>query len=351
MTTRGVTLAALLAVLDRPAWWILALAGFLARGGVLLFVLAVVTLPSPLALSNVVAPLLVPLAFGQVSQEAVAVLAVGILSVLAWIVAGGWIGAATEVVLIRDAWAAATEEGLPSRPEPAGSGWLIFRVGMVRLLAHLPLVIAIAFGAVQVVKVAYVELTNPSEVVTPLPIRIIVRAIGPVIVIIVAWLIGETVGGLAARRIVLGGQSILGAIRDAIGDLLRRPASTVLPAVFTMVVLAADLAATLAAVDLTWTAARVRLTGVVSDPRALGLGLAAFAAAWCLALAVTGLIDAWRSVAMTFEGERAAVAESAAGAAGGGSTHNEEPGPSGTFGASTHRRPGDWSTGDRGGSL
>jgi len=41
MTTRGATLAALLSALGRPSWWILALAGFLVRGGIVVFVVAI----------------------------------------------------------------------------------------------------------------------------------------------------------------------------------------------------------------------------------------------------------------------------------------------------------------------
>src|SRR6266487_4127414 len=127
MTTRGATLAALLAALGRPSWWILALAGFLVRGGIVLFLVAIVTLPSPLALSNDLAPLLTPLYFGQLEPTTLALLAGGIATVVAWIVAGGWFAAATEVALVRDAEQAAREEGLPSRPLPPPGSMLIGR--------------------------------------------------------------------------------------------------------------------------------------------------------------------------------------------------------------------------------
>ena len=52
MTIAGRTLAALLAVLGRPSWWMLGLAGFLVRGGIVVFLVAIITLPSPLALSH-----------------------------------------------------------------------------------------------------------------------------------------------------------------------------------------------------------------------------------------------------------------------------------------------------------
>jgi hypothetical protein len=336
MTTRGATLAALLATLGRPAWWLLGLAGFLARGGILLFLLAIVTLPSPLALSNVVAPLLVPIVFGGFTPLLVALLVSGFVSLVAWILVGGWIGAATEIVLIRDARRAAAEEGLPvRRGDPSGS-WLIGRVAIGHLLAHVPLVVVAALGSVAIVNVAYVELTSPFEVATPLPIRIVAGAAGPIAAIVVAWLVGELAGGLAARRIVLEDDSVLRAVRGGYRDLVTTPRSSTLPALLTMLILAADLAAMLAAVDLSWTAARARLVEIPAEPVAIGLALASFAASWFLALLVAGLIDAWRGVAMTFEAERRRVSAAMT---------------DGTYGASAHRRPGDWSAQDEGGSL
>src|SRR6476660_768593 len=101
MTTRGATLAALLAALGRPSWWILALAGFLVRGGILLFVVAIVTLPSPLALSNVLGPIVTPLYLGRIEPTTLTLIGIGVLGAIAWILAGGWFAAATEVALVR----------------------------------------------------------------------------------------------------------------------------------------------------------------------------------------------------------------------------------------------------------
>jgi len=337
MTTRGATLAALLAVLGRPAWWVLGLAGFLARGGIVLFVLAIVTLPSPLALSNVLAPLLVPIVFGGVTPFLAAAIIAATLTLIAWILVGGWIGAATEVVLIRDGRLAAAEDGLPVRPDGPIPRWLLARVMLAHFVAHAPTAVALAFGSVGIVASTYTELVTPAEVSTPLPLRVVAGAIGPIVAIVVTWVVGEVAGGLAARRIVVGAESIVGSVRRAYRDLVIRPRSTILPALLAIAVLALDLAAMLAAVDLSWTATRARLVELPADPLATGLALTSFAAVWCLALAVAGLIDAWRSAAMTFEAERAAFEAIV-----------EAPG---TNGASTHRRPGDWSAGAPGGSL
>ena len=84
---------------------------------------------------------------------------------------------------------------------------------------------------------------------------------------------------------------------------------------------------------------------------AIGLALASFGATWCLALLVTGLIDAWRSVAMTFEAERRLAAARPATVDAGTWRARTGPRPDGTFGASSGRRPGDWSADNPGGSL
>jgi hypothetical protein len=347
MTTRGTTLAALLGVLGRPTSWLLALAGFLARGGILAFLLGVVTLPSPLALSNVLAPLLVPIVFGGVTPFLVAVIAIGIGSVVLWIVVGGWLAAATEVVLIRDARHAAAEEGLAVRPDGSPRRWLIVRVTAAHFLAHVPLIVTSAVGSISIVNVTYSELVNPFDVSTPLPVRIIHRAAAPIVVIAIAWIVGEIAGGLAARRIVVGGASIVGGVLRAYADLVIRPWSALLPNLLTLTILLGELGSMVGAVALSWTAARSRLAELPKDWTAIAIGLVGLAAVWCLSLVIAGIISAWRSVTMTLEAERSAVAAGADSVpvAADGRDH------AGTIGASTHRRPGDWSAGSPGGSL
>jgi hypothetical protein len=347
VTTRGATLAALLATLGRPSWWLLGLAGFLARGGILLFVLPIVALPSPLAVSNVVAPLLMPIVFGGMTPFLITVFALGILSVVAWLVVGAWIGAATEIVLIRDARATAAEEALPTRPDGPERRWLIVRVTTGHLVAHIPLAVIASIASVGIVNVTYAELVNPSDVGVALPMRIIREAAGPIVAIVFAWAVGELAGGIAARRMVVGGESIVRAVLGAYGDLFGRPRSS-LPAVTTLVVLGIDLAAMLAVVDLAWALTRGRFAELPTDTSDTVIALIAFAAAWCLALVVAGLISAWRSVAMTLEADRAAIAAGAPSVVPGVDPDREA---AGTIGASTHRRPGDWSAGSSSGSL
>jgi hypothetical protein len=134
-------------------------------------------------------------------------------------------------------------------------------------------------------------------------------------------------------------------------DLVRHPAGSLIAPVITAVVLIVDLAAVLVMVMIVWTQVRDRLVHGTGDPLPTALALLTLGAAWCLALLVTGLIDAWRSVAMTFEVERhPATAAPRSQVTGDGWS---QPGPSdgGTIGASAPRRPGDRSAHDPGGSL
>jgi hypothetical protein len=350
VTTRGGTLAALLAALGRPSWWILALAGFLVRGGILVFIVAIVTLPSPLALSNVLAPLITPLYFGRLEPATAGLIIGAVGSIATWIVAGCWFAAATEVVLVRDARQAAIDEGLPVGAGRPPGRLLISRTAAAHLLALVPMLIAIAVGSFEILSVTYRELVNPSDA-SPIVLRVVSGAAAQLAIIVVAWVLGELVGGMAVRRIVLGGEPIVGAVLRSAVDLVRRPLGSLLAPLGVTVILVIDLVAVLMVVAIVWTHVRIRLIQPLEDPGGTSLALVTLGAGWCLALLVTGLIEAWRSVAMTFEAERVAAGPvDRAAVSHEGQSHPDASG-GGTIGAPEHRRPGDWSAADRGGSL
>ena len=350
MSARAGTLAALLAALGRPSWWILALAGFLARGGILLFLLAIVTLPSPLALANVLEPIVTPLYLGRL-EPGTLVLIVGAVAIfVAWLVLGSWFAAATEVALIEDARDAALDEELPIEGAARARPRLASRAATAHLLALVPAAVALGVGSIQIFDVAYRELVNPTDA-GPIVLRVLAGATTPVATILAIWVLGEIVGGLAVRRIVVGGQSVLGAVVRAAVDLVRRPIASLVVPILTTLVLALDLAAVLTVVMVVWSQVRVVLVHPAQEPVATALTLVGLGAAWCLALLVTGLIDSWRSVAMTFATARGFARPVVDDAPGPGPGSGSRAVADGTFGASTHGRPGDWSADDRGGSL
>ncbi len=117
MSRGGAILASLLVTLGRPAWWLLALAGFLVRGGFVVFLIPIVVLPSPLAISNVVAPFIVPMALGRIGPEVIVLLIAGGAGLFGWLLIGGAIAAATDLALMRDAVTAAADEGVAMAPD------------------------------------------------------------------------------------------------------------------------------------------------------------------------------------------------------------------------------------------
>lgn len=339
MSGGAAALASLLVTLGRPAWWALALTAFLLRGGLVLYLVPIVSFPSPLAVSNVVGPLLVPLALGRVGVEVVILVALTVGGLLVWLVGGWALAAAAEGALIRDVAEAAAEEGLEGRGErrPVGAGGgIVSRMLAARLVALVPLVLAIGWGAVAIVGSAYAELTRPLDVATPLAVRVAAGAAGQIAAIVVAWLFAEIVGGAAGRRAALDDASAGRALAAAIRDVVRRPASTVLPWLATTALMALVLGPLLFAADAAWRALQAGLVDPDASPVAIALALLAFVGIWLSGLVAGGLLAAVRAAAGVVEANRSA---------------HRVASRDGTFGAGAHRRPGDWSVGDEGGSL
>jgi hypothetical protein len=336
----GAILASLLVTLGRPGWWLLALAGFLVRGGFLVFLLPIVVLPSPLAISNQVAPFIVPMALGRIGPETIALGAGAVVVLLTWLLIGGSLAAATDLVLVREAAAAAVDEGVdPSSPEaPAAidvarrDRVLVATILAARLVAWLPFAAALAFGLVRIVAVTYVELTRPLEVESALALRVALAAAGELAVIAAAWLLGELVGGLASRRIVLDGAPAGRALLAAVRDVVRRPGSTLVPWLVTTALLLTILGGTIGAASVAWSRIIVALSNRPTDPTTVVISLLTFVAIWLAALILGGVFSAVRGSVLTFE-------------------HVRVRARTGTFGASMHHRPGDRSVPDQGGSL
>src|SRR5688572_26732796 len=164
MTVGATLVASFLIALVRPRTWPLALAAFLLRGGFLVVLAPIVVLPSAVALSNVLTPLLSTVVFRGYASIVLPLVAFG-LGGLLWLCGGGLVAAAAESEGVRtiaaddDAWPAGRAQRHLDRAEhPA------WRVLTVRLIAHLPLLLALSWGAIRIVTVTYRELTVPSDV-------------------------------------------------------------------------------------------------------------------------------------------------------------------------------------------
>jgi hypothetical protein len=259
--------------------------------------------------------------------------------------------------LIRLAADAAAEEGIgPVTPPPTGSEAnrrrrdraIISRVLVARLLAAIPLGIAIAIGVARIVAVTYVELIRPDDQSVPLVSRVLGGATGELALIAAAWAVGEVVGGVAARRIVLGRATVARAIRGAVRDVLRRPLSTIVPWLVATGFGATMLAAALGAARLAWSRTVVLIAGDTIEATVLALAILIFVAIWLAGLLLAGAFVALRSSVLTFEEVRRTVPSTVGSGSEAAESGGDQPG---TFGASAHHRPGDWSIPDEGGSL
>jgi hypothetical protein len=308
----GATLtAALQAALERPATWLLTLVGFLVRGGWLIVLAPIVVLPTAVGAANVVAPLLEDLAFGR-RTDAVLQLVAGLVAVSAvWLVGGGLLAAATEVEAVRQ-----FAEGVAEPPTTSAHGRVVWRVLAVRLLALIPLMLALGWAAVRLVGVGYRELTAPTDVATPAAWRIVAGAPDAVLAVIATWLIAETVGAMAARRVILAAGTIRGALGWAARRLVHGPIPPIAFAVVSGLVLLAILGTTGFATSVTWSGLRGALAS--GDPSAWTLAaLALFVGMFAGSLVLIGLTSAWRTAIWTVDAARLA-GDGADGTFGGG---------------------------------
>jgi hypothetical protein len=284
--------AALAASAGRPAWWVMALAAFLVRGGILVVLLPLVSLPSAPALATAFAPAIEAVAISRQSLEAALLATLLVASFVAVLALAAYAGSWLDLALVREA-EASDELDLRQSAHQA-SAWQLLGI---RLAAHLPSILAIGYGAVRIVVATYQELLSPGDPTVPIALRVIARAPDAIVIAVVAWLLGEAIGGLAARRSAEGetaGRALRGAVRDL---LARRGVATF---VVTDLVVLAVVVLLVSVVGRAAEHVRVYLFDV-TDPVSLAAALLLLVAAWVLGLAVLGAALAWRATAWTIE--------------------------------------------------
>lgn len=301
MTVGATLVASLLATLNRPATWALALATFLLRGGFVLVVAPIVVLPSAVGVGNVLTPLLSTFVFHGLTPTIAFLVAAAVVGLFVWVVGGGLLAAAAESELVRriaaddEAWGyGELAAGIDVAAHPA------WRVLTVRLIASLPLLLALSWGAIRIVTVAYRELTVPSDVAVPLVARVVGGATDAVAIVVGAWLVSETVGGIAARRVILSGERVPVALRVAVIRLLRAPARCAALALVPLVPVALALLVAGLATSVAWNALRAAFS-YDAGPLVVLVLVAALVALFIGGLALIGVASAWRGAAWTVE--------------------------------------------------
>lgn len=312
----GSLAVSLLATLANPSTWILALAGFLVRGGIVLVLAPIVVVPSAVGLANLVAPTLTSMVFGGISGEVLTTIALIVVALATWLIVGGLAAAAVEsegaLVIARDEEVAGGV-GRPDRPTRSGA---MMRIFLARALAAGPLAIALAAGSIRVVAVAYRELTVPSDVGVALVIRIVRGAPEAIAWIVLAWILAEIAGAMAARRIALAGDGVIAALGGSVRQIVRSPLRAVVAFVVPLAVLIAVVVPSTAASVAGWDTVRASIAND-AGPLAVAAWIAIFVGLWAGGLVLIGMACAWRSAIWTLEAAR-------------------------TFGGVPNGRPGDW---------
>ena len=317
MTLGAALVASFLVTLARPATWALALAAFLVRGGIVLVLAPIVVIPSAVGVANAFGPVLTTLVLSGVTGATIVLLGAAAGAWLAWLLVGGLVAATVEVELVR---IVATDEDVVAgvvHPDLVSTKpGRLWRVLAVRLIALIPLALALLWGVTRIVATAYRELTVPSDTVTPVLFRVLRENPGAVAVILLAWLLGQVVSALAVRWVVNGGDGVGAALAHALVRFGRQPFRMLVVEVVPLLALLAVVIPSAAASAASWDAIRV----AIADERGpfLTIGVVGlFVGLWIGGLILIGAISAWRAAAWTV-----AVA--------------------GTFGAIETGREGDW---------
>jgi hypothetical protein len=297
-----------------PNTIVVALAGFLLRGGIVLLLIPSAVLPSVIGLAGVTGVD----AFGidgHPTPWLFQVVAVISLIAALWLLLAFLVGSLIDVWLIE---AASRRDGRSTaEPGPLPPLGVLLDLASVRIVCLVPVVVAIAWATSRIYTAAYNELTSPTNLVTPLAVRVVERAADAVVVIAAAWLISEVVAAIAVRRIILFDVGVRRSIAGALAQLVRRPVSSAGSVVISfggsVVAIGAAMVATATAFDWCRVAGRneqpISITIGISPlattrdfrPAVFVLAVVVLAATWVAALALSGAASAWRSAAFTSE--------------------------------------------------
>ncbi|HYM83523.1 MAG TPA: hypothetical protein VEY67_05190 [Candidatus Dormibacteraeota bacterium] len=299
---RGLLDAMSLALLH-PSTWPVALAGFLARGGILLFVLPVVVLPTPTGLATAFGPDIIAVAIAAPTAAVIELAAAAVALLAGWLVFGSLVGAAADVALA--GWVArASLVGDAPGPPASPAGRLVVRVALARLACHLPLLLAGSWAVARIVSAVYREYISPGDLAVALPIRVIRSVPEAIVLLVAAWLIGEMFGGLAARGIVLEGRPLAAAIRGSVVSTVLHPVSAGASLAIGTVLVLVAIVPSIGFAAFAWSALRHELVAG-AGPGAVLVATSAFAAAWLGGLVATAAATSVRSAIWTWHALRA----------------------------------------------
>ena len=237
------------------------------------------------------------------------------------VVAAAWLLTAALVGSLIDLWlveaALQARGGTPERRLELPTLDRLLGLAGIRAICLVPLAVPLTWAGSRIYTSAFAELTNPSSLSEPLVFRIVLGATDAVAVVVVCWLIEETIAAVAVRRQIMTDCGVARAIAGAVTQLVRRPITSGVAVLLPLVASAAMVAVGMVLVAKTfdWCLAAAR----TQQPVAVTLGFGSFATtrdfrpivfvgaasaialAWIAASLLAGMAAAWRSAALTFE--------------------------------------------------
>ena len=306
MPWRATIMSAFVVTLIRPASWAFGLLGFLAGGGLVIVAWPILVLPTPTGLQNALGTPVSTLVVGTPSGVLVALIVAGVLLAAATVVLATLTGAWAERRGIVLALEAAADEGLlprgegPSRDEDLAGAPGPVRITIIRLLALVPVLVALLFAWQPIYDAAYRELILPDDLVTPLPFRVIRAVPGLLAGLGVTWLVADAAAAVAVRRLVLERRPVLVAWLLGWADVIRRPHRILASALVGIAVIVLLLGPALLASAGGWARVRDALLEGRDAPLVLA-AVAIWVATWLGGLVLVGVAAAFRTAAWTFE--------------------------------------------------
>jgi hypothetical protein len=292
---------------------LIALTGFLPRGGIALLASPAIVFPSVIGIAEITGVRAISIA-GQPTPWLVEVALAAALGAAVWLVVASLLGALADVWLVE---MALDETGASHTRLELPGGSTVLRLIAIRVVCAVPLAVALVWAGSRIFEATYNELTTPTNLTQPLPLRVVFAATDAVVVVIVVWLATETLAAIAVRRQILACGGIWRSLAGAVQQIVRRPLSTCLAIVVsygasvvaTVVALAAITTAfdwcRIAARDSEPLALRIGVGGLAATrdfrPVVFALAAVALALAWAAALALSAVTSAWRSAAFSQE--------------------------------------------------
>jgi hypothetical protein len=323
---RSALVSAVSMTLGDRALWLLGAMGFAVRGGAVLLILPIVTIPSPVMLSIIFRG---DISTSGVSSEAAVQAAVAAIAVGALVVAAILIAAYGDIEtfarMAGDAHTADIRMGTPPREVDARERrGLLLRLAAIYAVGLLPILVVLGFVGQRIGSAIVDELQFPTDVQNSLVVNILHRVQTDLLVLIAVILVVDVLVTLASRQVLAARFNVLPArrvspgtvdrphhdVRDAVrglGRVVLQAPRTLLTAVLCWCVTAVTLVPVLLAIIGGWTLIRSLLFAQVPpDPLqqamlvcAQAVAVLGFGVIWVASITLMGISSSLRAALWT----------------------------------------------------